>query len=75
MSNILDPVKRKAIPLWIREALEKREKQKQREFAKQQEEESNVSEIQESKSENVKDDGDDIESGAKQKSVKKVKGN
>lgn len=75
MYNILDPVKRKAIPLWIREALEKREKQKQREFAKQQEEESNVSEIQESKSENVKDDGDDIESGAKQKSVKKVKGN
>ena len=75
MSNILDPVKRKAIPLWIREALEKREKQKQREFAKQQEEESNVSEIQESKSENVKDNGDDIESGAKQKSVKKVKGN
>ena len=75
MYNILDPVKRKAIPLWIREALEKREKQKQREFAKQQEEESNVSEIQESKSENVKDNGDDIESGAKQKSVKKVKGN
>ena len=68
-------MKRKAIPLWIREALEKREKQKQREFAKQQEEESNVSEIQESKSENVKDNGDDIESGAKQKSVKKVKGN
>lgn len=31
-------MKRKAIPQWIREALEKREKQKQRELAKQQEE-------------------------------------
>ena len=33
-------MKRKAIPQWIREALEKREKEKQRELAKQQEEET-----------------------------------
>lgn len=35
---LLDPVKRKAIPQWIREALEKREKEKQKELAKQQDE-------------------------------------
>ena len=34
---LADIVKRKAIPLWIREALEKREKQKQKEMAKQEE--------------------------------------
>ena len=33
-------MKRKAIPQWIREALEKREKDKQKQLAKQQEEES-----------------------------------
>ena len=40
LCNVLDTVKRKAIPQWIREALEKREKDKQKEFAKQHEEEN-----------------------------------
>ena len=40
MKCFLETVKRKAIPQWIREALEKREKQKQKELAKQQEETS-----------------------------------
>ena len=39
-------MKRKAIPQWIREALEKREKQKQKELAKQQEETSTPDEEQ-----------------------------
>ena len=46
MKCFLETVKRKAIPQWIREALEKREKQKQKELAKQQEETSTPDEEQ-----------------------------
>ena len=50
-------MKRKAIPQWIREALEKREKQKQRELAKQQEDDSSpVVEQEEVKVEEVKNE-------------------
>ena len=45
-------MKRKANPLWIREALEKREKQKQKEMAKQ-EEASNIEGMKQE--ENAKD--------------------
>ena len=50
-------MKRKAIPQWIREALEKREKQKQKELAKQQEDASSpVVEQEEVKVEEVKNE-------------------
>ncbi len=57
MCNVLETVKRKAIPQWIREALEKREKEKQKELAKQQEEASApVVEQEDVKTDDIKDE-------------------
>lgn len=49
-------MKRKAIPQWIREALEKREKEKQRELAKQQEEKENPAEQEDVKVDVIKEE-------------------
>ena len=63
----LDTVKRRALPLWIREALEKREKEKQKEIAKQQEV---VSTSESSETTEVQEETD--KTSLKQKSNKKV---